>query len=80
VPAHSGGDACLWLHRRGASYGANAVQAQTTLTCRLSEAGVGVNVGSYENFASLCRQDYPGYQIPFAVKDETAPAVPSYGV
>jgi len=36
----------------------------------------GVDFGSYENFLSFCRQEYPEYEILFAVNDARDPAVP----
>jgi len=36
----------------------------------------GVDFGSFENFASFCRQEYLDYEILFAVNDEADPAVP----
>jgi len=36
----------------------------------------GVDFGSSENFASFCRQEYPDYEILFAVNDDADPAVP----
>jgi ceramide glucosyltransferase len=35
----------------------------------------GVDFGSYENFASFCRQEYPNYEVLFAVNDDRDPAV-----
>src|SRR5258708_22839012 len=36
----------------------------------------GVDFGSHENFASFCRQEYPDYEILFAVNDDQDAAVP----
>jgi ceramide glucosyltransferase len=36
----------------------------------------GLDFGSFENFSSFCRLDYPEYEILFAVNDERDPAVP----
>jgi ceramide glucosyltransferase len=36
----------------------------------------GVDFASYENFASFCRQEYPEYEILFAVNDEADAAAP----
>jgi ceramide glucosyltransferase len=36
----------------------------------------GVDFASYENYSSFCRQDYPDYEILFAVNDGEDPAVP----
>ncbi|HYR03660.1 MAG TPA: bacteriohopanetetrol glucosamine biosynthesis glycosyltransferase HpnI [Syntrophobacteria bacterium] len=35
----------------------------------------GVDAGSFENFASFCRQDYPNYQIVFACASENDPVI-----
>jgi ceramide glucosyltransferase len=36
----------------------------------------GVDFGSYENYASFCRQEYPEYEILFAASEESDAAVP----
>lgn len=36
----------------------------------------GMDAESFENFASFCTQDYPGYQLVFAVASPDDPAIP----
>jgi ceramide glucosyltransferase len=39
----------------------------------------GMDAGSYENFASFCRQEYPAFQIVFACASADDPVVPVIG-
>lgn len=35
----------------------------------------GLDIDTYENFASFCKQDYPKYQIIFGVRDQQDPSI-----
>ena len=68
--------AALRFIRRNSSSGAGSAQKSFTPPVSLLKPVHGVDFGSLENFESFCRQNYPAYEILFAVNDDSDPAVP----
>src|SRR5712692_10346043 len=53
-----------------------SVQSSTRLPVSILIPLRGAEVGAYENYAALCCQDYPDYQIVFGVCDPCDTAIP----
>jgi ceramide glucosyltransferase len=70
--------AALRFLRRGPKDAADNAASQKSFAPPVSllKPVHGVDFGSAENFESFCRQDYPEYEILFAVNDDSDPAVP----
>src|SRR5712692_4898938 len=56
--------------------GKTAVQSSTLVPVSILIPLRGAEVGAYENYAALCCQDYPDYQLVFGVCDPCDTAIP----
>ena len=65
--------ALSFFRRRGA---ADAAPADIAPPISILKPCRGLDYQAYENFASFCRQEYPAYEILFAVADPADPTVP----
>jgi len=68
--------AALRFLRRGKRVGSVEAAKRFVPPVSLLKPVHGVDFGSVENFESFCSQDYPEYEILFAVNDDSDPAVP----
>jgi ceramide glucosyltransferase len=68
--------ALRFLNRKPENPSSSASAKNFTPPVSLLKPVHGVDFGSVENFESFCRQNYPDYEILFAVNDDSDPAVP----
>lgn len=68
--------AALTLYCARSFFGSRAPLPVHTPPVSILKPVKGVDGGSFENFASFCRQDYPRFQIVFAAASPADPAIP----
>ena len=73
--------ACIWFTIRFFDTDRSSIEPHLSTTAGLPPVSIlvpicGVDAGAWENWTSLCTQDYPQYEVVFGAVDPQDPAVP----